>query len=84
VTEVDAASPPAEEEPNRGTEPLMLSPKLIAAVVCTILVLIVAVVTVGLLRNNLDPAGVLTVLSTLLSSVVVGFALRGRTGGGAK
>lgn len=54
-------------------------PKLIAAIAATIVALIAAVVVVGLYRNNLDPLGVVTVLSTLFSGVVVGVNLKGRS-----
>lgn len=60
----------------------MMTPRLFAFVVVTVLGLLVAVVVVGLLRDNLDPTGVATVLGTLFSGIVVGAIVRGRESGG--
>ena len=60
---------------------VMISGRLLSAVVVTILALLVVVVAVGLARNNLDTTGVATVLSTLFSGIVVGTLLKGRGGG---
>lgn len=57
----------------------MISPRLLAAVILTVLALLVVVVIVGLARDNLDPTGVATVLSTMFSGIVVGVIVRGRT-----
>jgi hypothetical protein len=58
----------------------MLPPRLVAAIAVTLVALIVVAVAVGLYRNNLDPLGVVTVLSTLFSGVVVGVNFKGRNG----
>jgi hypothetical protein len=64
----------------------LISVRLLAGVVVVVLALIVAVVAVGLARDNLDSTGVATVLSTLFSGIVVGALLKGGRddrGGGA-
>lgn len=55
----------------------LISVRLLAAVVVVVLALLVAVISVGLARNNLDSTGVATVLSTLFSGIVVGALLKG-------
>lgn len=73
---------PPEGDPGsvseRGVE--VFSPRLLTAVVVTILALLVVVVAVGLARDNLDTTGVATVLSTLFSGIVVGVLLKGKAG----
>lgn len=56
----------------------MISTKLLSGVIVTVLALIVIVVIVGLLRNDLDPTGVATVLSTMFSGIVVGTLVKSR------
>jgi hypothetical protein len=58
----------------------VISPRLLSAVVVTILALLVVVIAVGLARDNLDTTGVATVLSTLFSGIVVGVLLKGKGG----
>lgn len=59
---------------------LVLSTRLISAIVVVLLALFVAVVVVGLARDNLNPLGVATVISTMFSGIVVGVLTR--KGGG--
>lgn len=76
----EKVSPDIPDNAREGV-PVMLSPRLLASIVLTILALLVVVVLVGLARDNLDPTGVATVLSTLFSGIVVGALVKG-TGGG--
>lgn len=75
--ELDAV--PSEEDPEGEVES-MFQGKLVGVLVLAILAvaipLLVAVVVVGLLRDNLDTTGVATVLSTLISGIVLGSFLR--------
>jgi ABC-type uncharacterized transport system permease subunit len=52
---------------------------IVAGVVVVALLLLVAVISIGLARDQLDVTGVATVLSTLISGIVVGVILKDRS-----
>lgn len=59
-----------------------LSPALVGFSALTILTLLVAVIGVGLARDNLDTTAVATILCTLFSGIVVGTLYQHRDRGG--
>lgn len=58
--------------------PPLITPRLFAWVVGVASLLLIAVIVVGLARDEIDPTGVATVIATLISSVVVGAIVRGK------
>lgn len=76
----ETVSPDKPDDAREGVA-VMISPRLLASIVLTILALLVVVILVGLARDNLDPTGVATVLSTLFSGIVVGALVKGAGGG---
>lgn len=67
-------APPTAAPPE--TPPPAKPGALIVAIVGTCLVLLVAVVVVGLARGTLDETGVAIVLSTMITGIVTGVAVK--------
>lgn len=72
-------TPPPDVEENEPAVPDLWT-WIIAGVVVVAVALLVAVVSIGLARDQLDVTGVATVLCTLISGLVVGVILKDRSG----
>lgn len=81
MSPVSGVTPDHRDPGRKPPAPGGVPSSLVAALLVILVALIAAAVIVGLVRNNLDPLGVVTVLSTLISGAAVGLNLKGRGNG---